>query len=1129
MKALGKIRESATCEEAFRLFDQANIGYLTISGIQTTLAKSFKIHLTQSQFLVLIRYMNPSGNGVITLEEFHKFYYESEVTLKEQSKRIIGITLEDIFKSLLDVLKERELTLLEIFSQIDNKTGYITIDDFASMLRTIGHVISEERLVKLLRNDDPSFDGKISYSLLSRHVREVAVKYGIERQLEGWDSDQLFYWRDKAVEGILRALNAVTKDHGSYFDRFDSARLGSLTLKEFREALRSLRAVSSEDIERLLVLLSSKTSATVSIRHLTSYLRHYMSTPAHVRQASFSEELFIDESLFAAIFHHFDGFNVLNTKTYTLHESTAYLANHKDELKARGCSLLSNSLMLARMLRRSQNLVLDLKDLFSQVANSALELLRAKFCSDIAEEAKSRLAASKKRQAVDSGQSYDVPLIDARKIVLDRSSSWTLPSGCVCCRGVYEAGNTPVRVQMYSTKVLAKMSADGRTYKKHLEVELAAQMLLYSKCPELTFKILGKYEKKTGIGEDSVEQHVVFEDTGDDYISLRDFLHTNGGLFDIPVLRSTEVGLCIAKTWLADIFRALQQLHLSALVVRTLSTEHLCVHRESAKIKFGHFRGAGRLDHMGRVYFCPDVSIHSGQSGLEEAYDDAFIPPETMFSPESCTESMDIWSLGAVLHAMLTGQPPKSYFRTYKEWASCHSGDQRNPLVLPIPNPSDTTFVFCPVQRPGNGEDGGEWSLRKAVLTAKDECAKIVETLKTCSYSSAVQGASLARPFEEFKVRSSLGELLDLVACCLSVEPCRRPSLSLLIESDFTHLDTYELASADKFIKSINLYKSPALCISVRMRTPLRELCLAALEAPSKLPEAPILQLIDRVIDHVHTITTPYTEKIRSVMIDYNHEDSPHTPLARQIVAEEIVDMLIFLCHRYTRAWTVENRKELTRQAKEAEETAKKNTRLNELTIATQGLSRGGLNAPSTARNVSRTKFIDYTTLKQERARKVEEEAKRSAKERKRQEFIAARRKYEASVTRAKRGVALRMREKNRVLCGTCHLVHKLVLEMQFRSSVMAPFVDKVLECLVKLMVGEDYVLASDLAAQCAGPKFALQKPFLSSSDNPKDPLDKEWMRRHKNVPVASYDAFWDFNTYANVFPIFQGTFFFLS
>jgi len=1120
MKILNKIKEHSTCEEAFKLFDQANIGYLTISGIQTALGKIFKVNLTQGQFLVLIKYMNPSNNGVITLDEFHKFYYETENTLKEQSKGLLGIGLEEIFKSLLDVLKERELTLLEIFSQIDNGNGYITIEDFVSMLRTIGHIISEERLVKLLKEDDQSFDNKISYNLLNRHIRNVAEKYGISKQLEGWDDDKLFYWRDKAIESILKSLNLITKDYEAYFSKFVSAHHGSLTPKEFREAMKSLKAVSGEEIERLLTLLSTNNNSSINIKHLVSYLVNYMNTPVHVRQAILSGESLIDEELFVTIFQQFDGLNVLNNKSYALKESATYLINHQDELNSRGCSLISNYIMLKRILNSSKNIVLNLKDIFVEVANSVLELVRVNFRKDIIEEAKKNLSSSKSN--VDDRRNYDIPFIDPRKLILDRSSTWTLPSGCICCRGIYEEGKIPIRVQMYDTKVLGRVSGDGKTYKKHLEVELAAQMLLHSKYPDLTFKVIGKYEKRTGIGEDSIEQHIIFEDIPDEeYICLEEFLQSNGGLFDIPILKNTEIGLYIAKMWLVNILQALQELHISKLAMRTLSTNHLYIKKATSTIKFGHFRGVGRIDHLGRIHLCPDIPIHSLHSSLEEAFDDPYIPPEIMFAPENCTEVVDIWSLGAILHAILIGKPPKSYYAVYKEWAKLHNNIQLEPFTLPIVNPSDTTFLFSPIQQ--NIKDIR--NLKDYLITIKDQCKTIVNTLSSCSFSSVVKGASLSQPFGKEGVRSILGELLDFIACCLSIDPTKRPLLTHLLESKLTYLDTYKQASADKFIKSMILYKSPSLCITLKAKTPLRELCLAALESPDKLLtelERPILEIVDRVINHVHTVISPYTEKIRAVMIDNEQGDSPHSPLAKQIIEERVVDMLIFLCHRYTRVWTIKNRKDLVKQAKEAEEFARKNTRLNELTIDTKSIVKESKTIPSTARNTAKVKFIDYTTIKKERIKKAEEQRKHTARERKNQELINAKRKYENTIIRNKRGLALRIKESNRVLSAMCHLIHKLVLELQYRNSIMAPFAKNVLEYLIKLMIGEDFVLTSDLIALCNPPRFVPKTPFHNSPNNPKDLLDKEWMKRHDNISVINYENYWDFNVYANVFPIFE-------
>ena len=75
-------------------------------------------------------------------------------------------------------------------------------------------------------------------------------------------------------------------------------------------------------------------------------------------------------------------------------------------------------------------------------------------------------------------------------------------------------------------------------YNQHLELELSTQRMIYENYPELTFKIFGKYEKKAGIGNSCLEQYVVFENiSSEEYISLKEYLLTNGGLLDIPLLK----------------------------------------------------------------------------------------------------------------------------------------------------------------------------------------------------------------------------------------------------------------------------------------------------------------------------------------------------------------------------------------------------------------------------------------------------------------------------------------------------------------------------------------------------------------------------------------------------------------
>jgi len=1140
-KLLSKIKETHSCEKAFAELDHRKVGYLSVACLQSGLPKIFDIHLTREQFLCILKLLDSNDDGVITQAKFYKFYHEIESQLRKAAEGIstTEISLDEIFSSLLTVMKERNLTLMEIFMQLDsNQNGYINIDEFVSLLRTIGYLISEQKAYDLFKKEIPGFDGKISYKTLNLRIKETAKKHGLANTFEDIGKDSFFGWRDKALDSLLKVINSISKNYTEYFNKYDSNHDGVMNPKEFRESIRALKCCTKSQIDRILVLLSAEKDhmPTISITKLTTFLSQYGSNSVRTKE-NLENEFLVNEELFVMIVQHFDGFTVLNNKTYTLYENINYLDKHYEEIKSRGTKILSNANMIDRIMNGAKGLVLNLRDSLVTIANIAINAIRNEAKQkllpsviDSKEEAalKAKLSTTSAASIIDN---YRPVEIDPRTINVEKDSKFVLPSGCTCYKGTYGQEKIPIQINVYSTHVLSRISQDGKPYKKHLELELAAQLLMHSTDPKSTFKIIGKYEKKTGIGENSVELYIVFEDIPmGEHISLEDFLHENGGLLEMPLLRNTEAALYISKLWSQDLLKHLSILHENGLVLQTLNPTHLYLHKPSSTIKFAHFRGIGLRDPSGKIMTSPDLNVHSSCSNISQIFEkDLYLAPDHLIMAHNeRTTIIDSWSFGCILYTILCGSPPVSYYAMYRNWANSHKIVPMDPLKLPLIQPSSGTFIYTPVSNISLKENKPEYKNIKEYLTETIKyCGQTVLASSGLSYSVVVKGESNISPFgenvKEVK-KTVLGMLFDVISCCLDENPENRPTIRDLSKSKVFQMDAYERTSANKFAKSVFLYKSPSLCVTIRNKIPLRELCLSAIKYPDKLLtdlENPILEIVDRVLENIHTITTPYTEAIRNVLIDSRSGASPHAPIAKQIVDDKIIDMLIFLCHRYTRNWLIQNRSQYKELTGEAEEFARKSTGFINLESSLPKESGIQEKLATTAKVTKKPKYLDYSEIKKEKQRKEAEEKEQLLKTKKNAEALEARKKFEESVSKTKKSIALQMKNKNRVLNAVCNLIHKLIVEMQFRDSVMAPFVTNVLDYLIKLMIGEDYIRRSELLRKST----TKINGFYNSSLLQGDPLDKTWEKSHRNQNMIMHEFFWDYTVYASVQPIFQGIF----
>ena len=80
----------------------------------------------------------------------------------------------EIFDHLIKVLKQRGLTLLQVFLEIDdNCNNYIEVDEMHDLLERMGFTITQEQVLQLMRSMDENFDGRISYDELAQHLANL--------------------------------------------------------------------------------------------------------------------------------------------------------------------------------------------------------------------------------------------------------------------------------------------------------------------------------------------------------------------------------------------------------------------------------------------------------------------------------------------------------------------------------------------------------------------------------------------------------------------------------------------------------------------------------------------------------------------------------------------------------------------------------------------------------------------------------------------------------------------------------------------------------------------------------------------------------------------------------------------
>jgi hypothetical protein len=147
-------------------------------------------------------------------------------------------------------------------------------------------------------------------------------------------------------------------------------------------------------------------------------------------------------------------------------------------------------------------------------------------------------------------------------------------------------------------------------------------------------------------------------------------------------------------------------------------------------------------------------------------------------------------------------------------------------------------------------------------------------------------------------------------------------------------MDTYELTNAVRFSQNVILYRSPQSSVSLRITGPLRQMCSMAIKKPTDLftiendllkmfiwTEECVSHITSLPLDQINEVLTE-DEKRKSVLMGSNLTQfkgkdfsqmrvSPNSPLAAQIIEDRVLDMLIFLTFRYTKAFNESKNKRI--------------------------------------------------------------------------------------------------------------------------------------------------------------------------------------------------------------------------
>jgi len=837
---------------------------------------------------------------------------------------------KELFEYLSKRMSEQHISLEKLYLLIDTDgNGVITKDELGIFMYALGYKLADQDLDALMKVIDENADETLSY----KELRLKLLKYGY---VEPEDSEVYTHqWADLALARWVQLFH-LQKENGfptyeALFLRYDYNKDRVLSGAELRQAAAEVVAgrVSKEEVEHVTQILLVHSKGELSFEALLHALGQVERDLPRLKRL----ENQLDAVMFAELVKQSSPFTLVRKTADQLSE-TALSLRRKQQLKqvSRGLSLLSHQVYLSMTEQLLRYSAVRLEELLravcvrcqgSIVAEAGLVLLNPQ----------------------DAGQAnvLDFPELKGAYAARMQSGDFRVMwedtqvynYALKICSGLLLSTQMPVSVEVYAPEGLKHISTDGNTSEKHLANMIKHHAYLQTKRPDLV-RCIGTFERRVGVDATDKEVFVFLEQRPGR--SLREAISANGGLLQIPVIQNTRSSLFLVKFWGRLILDLLYALQGHSVVLRTLRPDSLLLSPDGLSVSLLSLRGMGVFDESGKIVEAPDIAEFL--PSRTEVLDDAYLAPEYLLARASdLTSAVDVWSFGVLLYDLLCGQPPPSFLEALKSWYGARPLPADFGSIRPAPQPCPS-FAYAPFE--------SVEVLKGKVVPATHRTLNMVKCIQVRSYSGLVRetdaikeakfdleaaldslmkaeegGEALQAEYERLATlqhtsqesKNELGLLFDLIALCLQVEPSRRPTVKALLKCPFFQMDQYELLQAQRLAGSMSAFKSPELVVTQRITQPLRGIVARAWKPESLDVFMSLVDAVEQCICETAEAKAA-TQELNSLLTLQDAEpeatsssltpalkdsllhaalNSSNAPLVKQIVADRVLDMLVYV------------------------------------------------------------------------------------------------------------------------------------------------------------------------------------------------------------------------------------------
>ena len=435
----------------------------------------------------------------------------------------------------------------------------------------------------------------------------------------------------------------------------------------------------------------------------------------------------------------------------------------------------------------------------------------------------------------------------------------------------------------------------------------------------------GIYTKDILIDKDIEEEFYIVNEKIDlkEYVSFYSLAKVNGGLFYIPEIANTSMGLFILRAWGKNILTIINELNQINRCFKYFNIRDFYGTYSGRKIKMTNIYSISCYNENGEITFGPDIfkilllldKLPTGMAdqissdSLENIYsNDAYIAPEiiTKINGNRPNFKIDSWLYGILLFNLIFGETPKSFYSQFKEWSDTFIEENRARQIL-----NDDSFDIL-----SSNFFYNPFNSVKEIAQDKKYFTKI---LKNKSFS-AINNTS-----EENSNTYNLWTFIDLINACLNIDPEKRPSINSLMHFDLFEIDPQLFVSYHKDVSNVINYYSPDNVIKEKMLIPLRGICYEIIRNKdtkqfdinnyqnyiynviqelnkylfSKIYDDSLADNNYKENDSISSTNESYEDGKDQFMSNTSEYRYKKTVLVKYVIENKIVDILIFIVLRH--------------------------------------------------------------------------------------------------------------------------------------------------------------------------------------------------------------------------------------